>query len=109
LRRRLLSEQGSSGRYLEIRYERLVNEPRSVLPGLFEFIEERFDARVLDFHRIARNVSGTEEWSAETVSRPISTSSAGRWRGSLSAAEAAAVMEVAGETLRELGYDHHEH
>jgi len=108
LRRRLLSEHGSSGRYLEIRYERLVNEPQRVLPELFEFIEERFDARVLDFHRIARNVSGTEEWSAETVSRPIFTSSAGRWRGSLSAAEAAAVMDVAGETLRELGYDHHE-
>jgi hypothetical protein len=108
LRRRLLSELGSSGRYLEIRYESLVNEPQRVLPALFEFIDERYDARVLDFHRIARNVSGTEEWSAEAVRRPIFTSSAGRWRESLSAAEAAAVTGVAGDALRELGYDLHE-
>jgi hypothetical protein len=83
----------------------LVQTPELALVPLFEFVGEQFDPVVLQFHRVARNVSGTEEWSADAVRREIFTSSIGRWRHSLSPAEAQAVVSEAGPTMTELGYD----
>lgn len=104
LRRQLLSDDSIRSRYFEIRYERLVREPQPVLAALFQFLGESFDAAVLDFHRIARNVMGTEEWSAEAVGKPIFTSSIGGWQQKLNAAEVRAITDVAGDALHELGY-----
>ena len=91
--------------YFEVRYEALVQTPEQVLVPLFEFIGERFDPVVLQFHRVSRNVSGTEEWSADAVRREIFTSSIGRWRHTLSPAEVQAVVSEASQTMTELGYD----
>jgi hypothetical protein len=91
--------------YREVRYEALVQTPERALVPLFEFLSERFDPVVLQFHRVPRNVSGTEEWSADAVRREIFTSSIGRWRHALSPAEIEAVVSEAGQTMTELGYD----
>jgi protein-tyrosine sulfotransferase len=104
LRRAILGNPQLSRCYYEIRYEKLISEPEPALTSLFEFIGERFDPCVLAFHRIERNVAGTEEWSAEAVKRPIFTTSAGRWKHSLSADEHDAVVRVAGGELVALGY-----
>jgi protein-tyrosine sulfotransferase len=105
VRRKILADEQLSRAYYEIRYEQLVQNPREVLEPLFEFLEEPFEPGVLDFHRVSRNVDGTEEWSAAAVQRPIFASSCGRWRQSLSDEEHAAVMRAARPVLEELGYD----
>lgn len=104
IRRRMREHEELARGYFEIRYEALVRQPRETLEPLFAFLGEAFDPDVLGFHRVAREVDGTEEWSAEAVRRPVFQSSCGRWRRSLTAAEHAAVLEVAGRELSELGY-----
>lgn len=105
LRRQLLSDPDLSRSYYELRYESLVSDPEPTLRPLFEFLGETFDPAVLEFHRVQRNVAGTEEWSAEAVSRSIFTSSVGRWQQTLTHEEVAAVIDEAREASKELGYD----
>jgi protein-tyrosine sulfotransferase len=105
VRRRMLLDSKLSRAYFELRYEDLVCSPYSVLDALFTFLGERFDPVVLDYHRVDRNVHGSEEWSAEEVRRPLFASSCGRWRNSLSKGELASILQVAAPLLTELGYD----
>jgi hypothetical protein len=104
LRSRMRSDPDLASGYYEIRYEELVVSPEAALRNLFAFLDEPFEPAVLDFHHVSREVSGSEEWSAANVRRPIFESSIGRWRQSLDAREARAVEDVAGPTLLELGY-----
>ena len=104
LRRRLRADTSLHGHYFEVRYEELVRDPQPVLAEMLGFLGEHFDAGMLDFHRNVGNVTGTEEWSAESVARPIFTSSVGSWQQKLSAAEIGAIADVAGAALQELGY-----
>jgi hypothetical protein len=104
IRRRMLEDANLASAYYELRYEDLVAQPENTLRGLFEFIGERFDPDVLGFHRVARNVSGTEEWSAQAVQRSIFKSSVGRWRTVLGRAEIEAIFDEAADASRELGY-----
>jgi len=104
LRRRMLADPGLAPAYYELRYESLVRDARATLVPLFEFVGVAFDDRVLRYHRVDRNVAGSEEWSAASVQRPLYASSIGRWRASLGPVELAAVLDVAGPALRELGY-----
>ena len=105
VRRQMLADSQLSRSYFEVRYEELVCSPSGVLEALFAFLGESFDPGVLDFHRIRRNVDGSEEWSADSIRRPIYASSCGRWRHCLSIEELAAVLQVARPALEELGYD----
>lgn len=105
VRRKMLADAQLSRAYFELRYEELVCNPVGVLEALFAFLGEAFDPGVLDYHRISRNVDGSEEWSAEAVRRPIFASSRGRWRQSLNVDELEAVLQVAQPFLEELGYD----
>jgi hypothetical protein len=104
LRAEMLADPQLASAYLEVRYESLVQRPQLTLEPVFAFIGEPFDARVLEFHRVERNVAGTEEWSADAVRKSIFTSSIGRWREALTAMELHAVMSVAGRSLQQLGY-----
>ena len=72
-------------RYREVRYEELVSQPEATLRPLFAFLGEPWAASVLENH-------------------PTFSTSVGRWRSELSAAEVAAIEAVAGETMRALGY-----
>lgn len=104
LRSRILADAALSRNYVEVRYESLIEDPERALRDLFERLGESFDPAVLSFHEVEREVQGTEEWSAEAVSRPIFRTSIGRWRRALTADELGAVQAVAGETLVALGY-----
>lgn len=104
IRTKLLADESLARGYCELRYEDLVHAPHAALGSLFAFLGERFDREVLDFHRVPREVDGTEEWSAEAVRRPLFASSCGRWRETLSSRELAEVLRVAGPAMAELGY-----
>jgi len=104
IRRQMLSDPNLAYAYCEIRYEDLVRHPERTLIPLFEFIGERFDPAVLEFHRVSRSVAGTEEWSAQAVQRSIFTSSIGRWREVLVEAELDAIAREARDASRDAGY-----
>ncbi len=100
--RKLLENEDSRRRYLELRYEDVVNRPEETLRALFEFIEEPWDAEVLEYHRHKRDLAG--ESSAEQVARKLYTSAAGRWERDLRLEDKDAVKAAAGDLLVELGY-----
>jgi hypothetical protein len=89
-------------RYLEIKYEDLVISPEDTLRRLLIHIGEPWDPTVLAYYEKERNLAG--ESSAEQVSKPLYTGSAGRWKKDLAVAERKAIKEVAGKLLVELGY-----
>ena len=72
-------------RYREVRYEDLVTQPEATLRPLLSFLGEPWAASVLE-------------------NRAIFSTSVGRWRSELSAAEVAEIEAVAGETMHALGY-----
>jgi protein-tyrosine sulfotransferase len=92
-------------RYIEIRYEKLVAEPRETLVRLFEFIGEPYDERVLEYHllqgqsRDARHFPQNPE-----ATQAMYTKAVARWRRDLSPEEILLVKREAGPLLRELGY-----
>ncbi|MBX5461882.1 MAG: sulfotransferase [Steroidobacteraceae bacterium] len=104
IRKSILEDPELARRYHELRYEDLVRSPEEVLRGVFAFVGEPYDPAVLSFHRVPREVSGSEEWSAEAVRKPISEHSIGRWRERLEPAVRDVVMQIQSRTLRELGY-----
>ena len=89
-------------RYIELRYEKLIEAPEQTLQPLFEFLGEAWDSRVLRYHEQKRNLAG--ESSADQVSRPINAGALARWKTDLSEADKAVVKEIAGPLLLELGY-----
>lgn len=65
--------------YYRIHYESLVREPEEALPKLMQFLDERMDVRMLDFHRNKRVVRTA---SYAQVNQPLYTTSidkAGRY------------------------------
>jgi hypothetical protein len=93
---------GLARRYMELRYEQIVTNPRPTLEQLFAFIDEPWDPAVLQFHTQNRNLAG--ESSAEQVSRELYTSAVARWQRDLKPAHKSEIKEVAGDLLVELGY-----
>jgi len=109
--------------YIEVRYEDLVHEPEPNLRRICEFIEIPFDERMVRYYenvdeRIAleappeevapdgRVVSTDERMKImENLKRPPDPSRIDRWREEIPAAELAKFEAIAGERLRELGYE----
>jgi hypothetical protein len=107
--------------YMELRYEDLLREPERVLVALCRFLELPFDPAMLEYHRAGPSRLGevgdqrlpdgrviTRESRLEKhalAGSPPDTSRIGVWREDLTAGEKAAFASVAGELLRELGYD----
>ena len=62
---------------LDVDYETLVTEPRTVLEGVLDFIGLPWSERCLAFHRTERTIITASKWQAR---QKISTESVGRWR-----------------------------
>lgn len=87
-------------RYHEVRYESLVLEPEATLRGLFAFLREPWDPRVLDRVDPPAFVGGELDSAAA-----ISDSRIGRWRQDLTPAEQTLFKRLANPLLVELGYE----
>jgi Sulfotransferase family len=124
-RRKIDRARGDAPRldhYLEVRYEDLVADPRSVLGHVCEFVELEFDEGMLDYHErsgerleeMRRELPAGEGVARLTTERRMAThhrttappdpSRATRWRQEMGEADRAAFEDVAGETLASLGY-----
>jgi protein-tyrosine sulfotransferase len=82
-------------RYLEVRYEDLVQDPAGVLEELLQRLGESFDPAML----VEPGPGPTHH-----AGTAISTRSMGRWRTDLTPEEQGAVQRIAGATLARLGY-----
>lgn len=92
-------------RYMELRYEDVVERPRETLERLFSFVGEAFDERVLEFHAVTggsrdvTNFPGNPE-----ATRPLYQKAVSRWQSDLSAEDIATFKRIGGGLLIELGY-----
>lgn len=125
-RRRIEDARGQArklgGRYMELRYEDLVADPEPHLRAICELIDLDFDPAMLRHEvgagerlgelgdlaaeggRQARDAA--ERATAHTLAgQPASTARTGAWRGEMSLEDRREFEEVAGELLRDLGYD----
>jgi hypothetical protein len=96
-------------RYLEVRYEDLVQDPAGVLGSLLGDLGESFDPAMLlepDTATTAPDAPAVAPASGtgHHAGTAISTRSMGRWRTDLTAQEQAVVQGIAGETLARMGY-----
>jgi hypothetical protein len=87
-------------RYLEVRYETLVQHPQQVLEQICEFLGEEFRPDMLD-----QAQAGTAFQSHAEVQRPVSTASVQRWRTQMSPFDQKMADQLAGQTLSALGYE----
>jgi hypothetical protein len=110
------------GTYLEVRYEDLVADPEPLLRRVAEFVrlpwdpgmldyhhgaEERMKEVIRDFHPLGGGTITAEERKRqhELVSSPPSSSRVGRWRTEMSVEDRQEFEDIAGDLLRELGYE----
>jgi protein-tyrosine sulfotransferase len=92
-------------RYMEVRYEDLVSDPRATLERVFAFIGEPFDARVLDYHEVrgqSRDVTNFPQNPEAT--RAMYKGAVSRWAKDLSADDVLLFKRMAGSLLVETGY-----
>jgi len=98
---RALGRRLGSARYLEIRYEELVTDPDEVLVGICDFAEVPFETDMLAY---AGAVDVSEKPHQQRLLRPP-TAGVRSWRDDMSSEDVVAFEHVAGDVLRELGYD----
>jgi hypothetical protein len=97
---RRLGRKVGPDRYLELRYERLVESPRDELERICSFAGLPFEASMLE-----HGGSGSEQrMHQQSLKRPL-TSGLRDWRAELSAADVGAFESVAGDLLADLGYE----
>lgn len=90
----------SLAHYLEVRYEELVLDTENSLRRICEFIDLQFDPVMLRYYE---NVSGGR--IHPLLSHPPEPNRIGRWKREMSPSELSRVEEIAGDKLREFGYE----
>ncbi|WP_285578495.1 sulfotransferase family protein [Actinoallomurus iriomotensis] len=91
--------------YYRLYYERLIGDPATELKGLCEFLGEDYDPAMSAPGRIAAvAVPGRKVWHSRTH-QEVTTARAGTWRTRLTTAEIVLCETVAGDLLRDHGYE----
>lgn len=109
--------------YLEIRYEDLVSDTEPTLRKIGDFISLPWDPIMLDYHKTAdkrmsemyrdvttpdgrTKVRGEDRKAIHSLTnKPPQHDRVGRWRSEMSHSDRKRFEEIAGEMLRELGYE----
>jgi hypothetical protein len=89
------------GRYRELRYEELVEDPEGNLRDICGFLDLPFDPAMLRYHE--RDRVASERPHYRNVARPP-TPGLRDWRREMSPADAATFEAIAGSLLEEVGY-----
>jgi hypothetical protein len=97
---RALGRRAGASRYLELRYERLVEDPDSELRRTCTFAELPFEPEMLAY---AGNVDVSRKPHQQSLKRPP-TPGLRDWRNAMSPDDVAAFQEVAADLLANLGY-----
>jgi Sulfotransferase family len=97
---RRLGHRVGPGRYAEIRYERLVEDPERELRSVCAFAGIELEPGMLEY---ADEVDVSSKPHQQSLRRPP-TPGLRDWRSQMAAEDVRAFDEVAGDLLRELGY-----
>lgn len=91
--------------YREIRYERLLADPTTVLAEVCSFLDLDYDPTMLDFGAEARRLVADDElaWKKETLG-PLLRDNSGKWRSSLLPWEVAIADYTSVPLIEDLGY-----
>lgn len=102
---RIAGERLGSSRYLEIKYEDLVEHPEEVLVHICEFLGLEFEPGMLSFHekgdRFAATTATPEAFTK--LALPV-TKGLRDWRAQMDPADVALFEALAGDLIEELGY-----
>lgn len=93
------------GRYIEIRYEDLVDDAEGEAKDLCDFLDLDFDSGMLDYTERARGavLPRAKKYNPHVAERPISKVRS--WEESMPPAHVEVFEAVAGDVLSELGYE----
>jgi hypothetical protein len=98
-------------RYMEIRYEDLVREPRSVMGDLLDFLDEPWDAAVARFEgapgelKKVRALTGRPSTTLQSLSQPLHANAIGIWRTQIQPDELKILVDRLGPMYKKFGYD----
>ena len=96
---RALGKQLAAHQYLELRYEDLLSQPEDTMRVLCAFLGEEYSAKLFEVTPV--DVPG----KTPLVHKPLQADNAGKWRSKMTLFQIRAFESVAGQTLREFGYD----
>jgi len=96
-----LGRRVGPGRYLELRYEQLVESPEDVLGQICSFAGLPWEPSMLDY---ATEVDVSARPHQQNLKRPPTTGLR-NWRTELAPGDVAGFEELAGDVLAELGYE----
>jgi hypothetical protein len=91
-------------RYMEVRYEALVQDPVAELNRVAQFIGVGFARSMLTGHERTDRVFKNEPWK-DAVGRPVNNSSVAAWRTRLTPAQVGLLEYIAGDYLTRTGYE----
>jgi protein-tyrosine sulfotransferase len=89
----------------DLSYERLTSDPTTEMAALMAFLGDEFLPEQVDPQHYSKQTNRLQKEGFEKLSKPINTSSQGRWKQELSAEEIAQFNTIAGPQLQGLGYD----
>lgn len=89
-------------RYLETRYEDILQHPKEQLERLLSFLGEDWDERLLQFHQI--NVDNINVINNPRANQSLDTARIGRWKTELDASELSYIRNTCGDLAKKLGY-----
>jgi hypothetical protein len=92
--------------YLEVRYEDLVRQPETVLQNICAFLDEPYDAQMLNYHVDAEREmpSASMQWHRTSVAAP-DESKVFAWKREMSLADQILFDEIAEDALEQFGYE----
>jgi hypothetical protein len=99
----LANAAASATRMMEIRYEDVVQDRRTVLERACAFMDEDFDEQMLSSHS-SRDVMFKDQPWKEGVFEPVSTDSVKAWQRELNPAQVALIESLVGPGMKRYGY-----
>lgn len=87
----------------EIRYEDLLANPKRVLGGICEFLQEEYSAQMLNFHESPVDYK-TDRRNLENLNKPLLKNNCGKWHKEMTTRQLRIFEAVAGSMLEKHGY-----
>ncbi|MBA4358752.1 MAG: sulfotransferase, partial [Desulfovibrio sp.] len=93
------------GRWLDVKYEELVRQPEKVLRGICDFLGEKYEPGMLDFHQtdLAKARGATRDHAP--LGHPVSDRYIGIHKDQLSLRDQRIFAAVAGQEMADAGYE----
>lgn len=99
-----LKKAVGSNQYLEIRYEDLVQHSEEKLSQICNFINIVFTPEMLDYYKLPSTIEHKHHFYHQNLSKPVFTSSIGKWREQLTEDQQHYVLKNITNELMQSGY-----